>query len=143
MKQLWIEYWIESILGKIQTLNWINLGIEQGYSAPLSPYSLFGHMWAAIPIEYMKAACLWQCMNPLQCFLSKQTNATTWRNNFWSVTMSWNLCWPYDIPRLWPHIARCGRSNSLGRTLLNKTLQQAQPWDLSEIVICQTCQKWP
>ena len=34
MIQLWIEYWIESILGKIQTLNWINLGIEQGY-APL------------------------------------------------------------------------------------------------------------
>ena len=31
LKWFWIEYWIESILRKIQTLNWINLGIEQGY----------------------------------------------------------------------------------------------------------------
>ena len=31
MKRIWIEYWIESILGKIQILNWINLGIGQGY----------------------------------------------------------------------------------------------------------------
>ena len=42
MKWFWIEYWIESILSEIQTLNWINLGIEQGYihSAPSSPTSL-------------------------------------------------------------------------------------------------------
>ena len=32
LKWFWIEYWIESILHKIQTLNWINLGIEQGYA---------------------------------------------------------------------------------------------------------------
>ena len=31
MKLIWIKYWIESILSEIQTLNWINLGIEQGY----------------------------------------------------------------------------------------------------------------
>ena len=31
MKWFWIEYWIESILSEIQTLNWINLGIGQGY----------------------------------------------------------------------------------------------------------------
>ena len=30
VKPIWIEYWIESILGKIQTLNWINLGIGHG-----------------------------------------------------------------------------------------------------------------
>ena len=30
-KWFWIEYWIESILSEIQTLNWINLGIGHGY----------------------------------------------------------------------------------------------------------------
>ena len=30
MKLFWNEYWIESILGKIQILNWINLDIGQG-----------------------------------------------------------------------------------------------------------------
>ena len=29
--QYWIDYWIESIFAEIQTLNWIVLGIAQGY----------------------------------------------------------------------------------------------------------------
>ena len=29
--QYWIEYWIESNFDEIQTLNWIVLGIDQGY----------------------------------------------------------------------------------------------------------------
>ena len=40
MKQFWIEYWIESILGKTQKLNWINLGIGHGYKGSGSPSEL-------------------------------------------------------------------------------------------------------
>ena len=32
VKYYWIEYWIESFFGKIQILNWINLGIAHPYS---------------------------------------------------------------------------------------------------------------
>ena len=31
VKYYWIEYWIESFFGKIQILNWINLGIAHPY----------------------------------------------------------------------------------------------------------------
>ena len=72
MIQLWIEYWIESILGKIQTLNWINLGIEQGYPKSSNGLNL-----------------------PLVCLLSpgkcQDFNGWWWTNQIFSFCLAFTL----------------------------------------------------
>ena len=85
MKWFWIEYWIESILRKIQTLNWINLGIEQGYSrlnlSALTSRKIFWifQTWTALqasPILFMKNRT---CEKLEHAISHSEARAFTWK----------------------------------------------------------------
>ena len=48
VKQFWIMFWIESILDKIQILNWISLGIGHGYREVVPSLPVYSWKYPAI-----------------------------------------------------------------------------------------------
>ena len=84
MIQLWIEYWIESILGKIQTLNWINLGIEQGYPVHIIGFKKLTFTWTVLCFHITGGPCV--VNHPtLSC------SQLFWRNFPWCTSGNCNL----------------------------------------------------
>ena len=85
LKQVWIEYWIESILGEIQRLNWINLGIEQGYVIRLKTFSKILELW------HIFSSLCWEIELPPKLILYKRDAGRPAENLLKTFFYMWHI----------------------------------------------------